>query len=108
MKEDTYSSNTREKLCTFSLSHIVIENRNVSIPDMLQPYTKLIQEFATLDEIITLQNHVVAPQALRSSVLQYLHAEHQGVHAILARAFQTIYWPKYIEDIGKTRAKCMS
>ena len=59
-----------------------------------------------LEEIVMLQNRVVVPSALRSNVLKFLHAGHQGVQAMLARASQTIYWPKYKEDIEKTRAQC--
>ena len=69
--------------------HAAVLNRSVSIPETLHPYAKLIQEFTVLEEIVMLQNRVVVPSALRSNVLKYLHAGHQGVQAMLARASQT-------------------
>ena len=85
-----------------------VTNREVDLSKELQPYAKMIQEFTTLENIVMLQNRVVVPLKLRADVLKYLHAGHQGVQAMLARASQTIYWPSYREDVMRTRAQCVA
>ena len=51
-------------------------------------------------------DRVVVPPSLQSQVLATLHAAHQGVSSMEARAQQTVFWPGITADITNTRANC--
>lgn len=49
---------------------------------------------------------IVIPSVLRGTILSALHAAHQGVSAMNARARDSIYWPDITVDISKMRDRC--
>ena len=59
-----------------------------------------------LDGVLMLGDRIVVPADLRPAVLALLHAAHQGVDRMKARAGDTVYWPGLTGDITKTRAQC--
>jgi len=46
------------------------------------------------------------PPSLHQQVLSTLHAAHQGVSSMEARARSTVFWPRLTNDIDATRAAC--
>ena len=49
---------------------------------------------------------IVVPPSLRQPVLNALHAAHQGVSAMRARAMDSVYWPDITNDIARIRDQC--
>ena len=49
---------------------------------------------------------IVVPPSLRQPVLNALHAAHQGVSAMRARAIDSVYWPDITNDIARIRDQC--
>lgn len=52
-----------------------------------------------------MNKRIVIPNACRKQVVQNLHAAHQGVSGMMARANQTIYWPGMHSTIRKSPKK---
>ena len=59
-----------------------------------------------MDNVILYNRRVVIPSSLREEVLQGLHAAHQGVSGMQARAEQTVFWPGIYKDLVSTREAC--
>ena len=49
-------------------------------------------------------SRIVIPASLRREVLECLHAAHQGVSGMKARASNSVYWPGIAADIASRRA----
>ena len=56
--------------------------------------------------VIMYQDRVVVPKSLRASVLDSLHAAHQGVAAMQLRAQAIVFWPGISLDIEHKRSSC--
>ena len=54
-----------------------------------------------------LTERIVIPSSLCQSVLGILHAAHQSIDRMKARATDTVYWPGLVGDISMTRHNCM-
>ena len=61
-----------------------------------------------VDGVVMLGNRVVIPRRLRREVIQHLHAAHQGVSAMTARATAAVYWPGILSDIQAVRDGCLT
>ena len=59
-----------------------------------------------IDGVVIYDDRVVVPTMLRNVVLEALHAAHQGISSMGARARETVFWPGMSEDIQKTRQTC--
>ena len=49
----------------------------------------------------------MVPAGLRQEVLATLHAGHQGVSSMMARASHSVWWPGLSGDIAKLRERCL-
>ena len=56
--------------------------------------------------ILTFKGRVVIPREQRGKVLKDLHAAHQGVTNIMARATCSVWWPGLTNDIGAIWDAC--
>lgn len=72
----------------------------------IRPFLPLRHTLYELDGVLMLGDRIVVPADLRPHVLSLLHAAHQGVDRMKARATDTVYWPGLIGDISRTRAEC--
>ena len=72
----------------------------------LRPYYPLRHSLYELDGVLMLGDRIVIPAALRHAVLAILHAAHQGVDRMKARANTTVYWPGITGDVTRVRAEC--
>ncbi len=52
------------------------------------------------------KNRIVIPPSLRQDCIQALHAAHQGVSRMTARAETSIFWPGITNAIAHVRAQC--
>ena len=72
----------------------------------LRPYHRVAGSLCCVDGVILMGQRVVIPISLRPSILDALHAAHQGVNAMCARAADSVYWPNMTTDITRTRDEC--
>ena len=68
------------------------------------PYSTAMYE---LDGVLMMSDRIVVPTSLRNSILQLLHAAHQGIDRMKARAAEAVFWPGIVGDIAKTRWGCL-
>ena len=73
---------------------------------LLKPYWKYRDALYELDGVILYDDRVVVPPSLRKQVIDTLHAAHQGVSSMTARAHAISFWPGMTTDIDSVRASC--
>merc|ERR1719233_2366164 len=74
----------------------------------LRPYFPYNSSIYELDGVAMLGERIIVPTNLRPAILNLLHAAHQGVDRMKARAADTVYWPNLTGDITRTRSACFS
>ena len=52
-------------------------------------------------------NRLLVPEVERKSVLELLHAAHQGERPMIRQAQRTVFWPGLKEDIRRHIEKCV-
>ncbi len=70
-----------------------------SIPASIQAYWTVMGSLSIVDDVICMGDRIVIPTSLRSTCLEALHAAHQGITGMTARAKSSIYWPGITTDI---------
>ena len=100
----TSSDETMNKLLDMIESGLP-ENRR-EFPQPLQEYSQFSQHLSSLDGVILYKDRIVIPPSLRNEVLDSLHAAHQGVTAMTARAESSVFWPGITTAIKDLRNKC--
>ena len=76
------------------------------LPTDLRPYYRFAASLCVVDGVILMGQRIVVPPQLRQPVLNALHAAHQGVSAMRARAMDSVYWPDITNDIARIRDQC--
>jgi hypothetical protein len=76
------------------------------LPAALRPYHRYAASLCVVDGVVLLGHRIVIPPALRMPILNALHAAHQGVSVMRARAMDSVYWPDYTVDISRVRDQC--
>ena len=76
------------------------------LPTDLRPYHRFAASLCVVDGVILMGQRIVVPPSLRQPVLNALHAAHQGVSAMRARAMDSVYWPDITNDIARIRDQC--
>ena len=71
----------------------------------VQPYWRVKDMLSEYNGVIYMGDRVVVPVELRDSILETLHAAHQGTTSMRLRAERNLFWPNMARDIAK---KCMS
>ena len=95
---------------TYSLLVTTIQNgfpitRQKTVP-ALREFWEVRNRLSATNNIALLDRRPVIPSSLRKNVLHTLHAAHQGVTGMSARANQSIYWPGMNSCIRNYRANC--
>ena len=94
-----------------TLTHLK-EVLSTGMPDLhnlrrdIKPYHRYGAHLYEVDGVVMLNNRIVIPPALRDQILQSLHAAHQGVAAMCARAADSVFWPNISVDITRIRNEC--
>ena len=115
--ESTSTAITEERLTTAAMAdadyqellHLCTNGfptNAANMPNTLRPFHKLQHQLHATHGLIFLGNRVVVPQKLRREVLEGLHAAHQGVSGMKARAATCVFWPGISADIASRRAHC--
>ena len=76
------------------------------LPTELRPYHHFAASLCVVDGVILMGQRIIVPPSLRQPVLNALHAAHQGVSAMRARAMDSVYWPDITNDIARIRDQC--
>jgi hypothetical protein len=59
-----------------------------------------------MDGVVTYQDRIVIPAAQRESVIEMLHATHQGVPSMNAQARSSVFWPGIMVQIQDLCDRC--
>ena len=81
------------------------DGRDDPHPEIRQ-YHQYRDKLTTFDGVVLYRDRIVVPPALRDRILAALHAAHQGVTQMCARAESSIFWPGMTPAIIDTRARC--
>ena len=103
---ETASDPSMIKLMELIMSGFEVDIHTLD-PELSQ-YHQFRDYLYTSDGAIIYKSRVVIPKRLRPKILQNLHAAHQGVTSMNARANASVFWPGITADISKTRANCYS
>ena len=76
------------------------------MPESIRMYHRYREDLASTEGILLFKDRTVIPPSLRGEVLASLHAAHQGITMMTARAEASIFWPGMTEDIYNTRMSC--
>jgi hypothetical protein len=85
---------------------IMNTDHQLTLPEGLEQYNRYRDRLSVLDDTVMYNRRLVIPVALRPEVTQGLHAAHQGVGSMLARAQQTVFWPGIFNNLEVIRARC--
>ncbi|XP_052760759.1 uncharacterized protein LOC128203366 [Mya arenaria] len=77
------------------------------LPVPLRPFHRFAAGLCVVDGVVLMGQRIVIPPVLRKPVLNALHAAHQGVSAMRARAMDSVYWPDISIDIARVREQCV-
>ena len=80
--------------------------RRQDLPPQLREYHQFREHLYSCDHVVLYKGRVVIPTELRPEVLQALHAAHQGVTTMTARAEASVFWPNITPAIAALRAEC--
>ena len=76
------------------------------LKDELRVYWPVRDRLSMLNDSIMMGDRVVIPAAHRKTVMNALHAAHQGASSMIARAQRAVYWPGIDADIRNKRFTC--
>ena len=104
IREATASDDLLQQLHGLILEGFPADSRQLSI--QLRPYHRISGSLSSIDGVILTGGRIVIPATLRASIIESLHAAHQGVSAMSARAADCVYWPNISTDIQRVRDEC--
>ena len=99
------SEETRRDPALCKLKRALNEGFSSRDPD-IAPYARYIDSLYVDDDVILYNDRIVVPSSLRKRVLEALHAAHQGVSYMKARAQAIVFWPHMTYDIERIRNEC--
>ena len=77
-----------------------------SLPPHIKPYNMYKSILYVVDDVVMMGDRVVVPKAIRQNILHILHAAHQGIDRMKARASEVVFWPGIVGDIARHREGC--
>ena len=81
------------------------DTRN-EVGDSVREFFKFRDNLSVAQGVILYKDRVVVPRALRREILEGLHAGHQGVVSMRARAANCVFWPGLDQAIQNMRRRC--
>ena len=72
----------------------------------LREFYKHRQHLTVVDGVLMYKSRVIIPRCLRGEVLEGLHAAHQGIQGMRARAQDTVFWPGMAQEIKQMVDHC--
>ncbi len=80
--------------------------RRNQMPPSIRDYFPFVETLSNIDGVICRGNRIIIPTSLRPTRLNALHAAHQGVSRMTARAEASLFWPGITKDITAARNGC--
>ena len=77
-----------------------------SLPSHIKPYNMYKASLYVVDNVVMMGDRIVVPRAIRQNILHILHAAHQGIDRMKARASEVVFWPGIVGDIARHREGC--
>ena len=74
-------------------------------PDICD-FWEVQHQLSTDRGLVLMDGRIIIPKSLRTKILHHLHAAHQGVDSMKARAYNTVYWHSINASIHNFRANC--
>ena len=81
------------------------EKESIPDPDVASFWTHR-NSLHVHDDVVMFRDRVVIPPSLRKTVLESIHAAHQGSSSMQLTAESTVFWPNITKDIESTRQFC--
>ena len=81
------------------------ETRN-EMGDSVREFFKFCNNLSMAQGVVLYKDRVVVPMVLRREILEGLHAGHQGVVSMRARAANCVFWPEIDQAIQYVRNRC--
>ena len=81
-------------------------NSTSSLTPDLQPYFRFRKDLFAVDGVVLYKDRVVIPPIHRPTILNVLHATHQGTKSMISCAESTVFWPRITVAILHCREKC--
>ena len=91
---------------TLSTLRMAIQEGFSQAYDEVADFVRYRDSLYISEDVILYQDRVVVPLSLRKTILQGLHAAHQGVSAMQSRAQSIVFWPGMTLDIQDIRSRC--
>ena len=105
VREATAKDQTMQDILQLLATGFPDDSRTLKAPiRAYHPYSSSLYE---LDGVLMMSERIVVPTSLRPAILSLLHAAHQGVDRMKARASDTVFWPGMVGDISRIRWECM-
>ena len=70
-----------------------IPDSNIDMPETIRDYHQYRENITSTDRVILYKGMVIVPPSLRGDFLSSLHAAHQGISMMTARAESSVFWP---------------
>ena len=102
----TMTASDQDMLDLADLIENGMPDSRLQMPEALRDYFQFRDELSTIDGVILYKDRIVIPPSLRKEVLDVLHAAHQGVTSMIARAELSVFWPGITPAITAVRANC--
>ena len=104
LREAAYADREYQALLDLVLTGFPRRLRN--LPAQFRPYWTVRHHLSVDNGLVLKGQRLVIPSALRRSVLDDLHASHQGMTRTKQRARQLVFWPQLTTDIENVVRSC--
>ena len=85
----------------------VLQSSMLEWPGDISQWSSYRDDLSLVDRVVLFKDRPVIPVVLRPEVLATLHAGHQGVTSMVARAANSVWWPGINDDLRRIRLSCV-
>ena len=85
----------------------VLQSSTLEWPVDISQWSRYRDDLSVVDGVVLFKERPVIPMVMRPEVLATLHAGHQGVTSMVARAANSVWWPGINYDLRRIRLSCV-
>ena len=85
----------------------VLQSSMLEWPGEVSQWSRYRDDLSVVDGVVLFKERPVIPVVMRPEVLSTLHAGHQGVTSMVARAANSVWWPGINDDLRRVRLGCV-
>ncbi|KAF0038000.1 hypothetical protein F2P81_010874 [Scophthalmus maximus] len=78
----------------------------IGMPEAIRGFHQYREDITSAEGVVLCKDRVLISPSLRGEVLSALHAAHQGVSMMTARAQSSVFWPGLSANISATQNDC--